>query len=231
MSAPGKPEPCRSPCPEQGSLPCSALPRAASLSPWILDPGHLEVPHGQMAPGAERSMPCVLLHGAGRHRVSPEPVLLPVCSGREMCILQFVLTTERPPASSAVTMGPSAGSFSMRSLTSCAREQGLGLVPCPPQPTPEHRAAGMGGGTQRIQHGRGLVLTPNWGNRGTTLAKVAPNEHGEYTWVFPALFQTTCCPHSASCAQSTPTGTAQLHSALSPGRTAAASLHSRRRDA
>lgn len=88
-----------------------------------------------------------------------------------------------------------------------------------------------GGGTQRIQHGRGLVLTPNRGNRGTALAKVAQNEHGEYTWVFPALFQTTCSPHGASCAQSTPTGTAQLRSALSPGRTAAASLHSRRRGA
>lgn len=162
--------------------------------------------------------------------MSPEPVLLPVCSGREMCILQFVLTTERPPVSSAVTMGPSAGSFSMRSLMSCAREQGLALVPCPPRPAPEHRAGGTGG-TQHIQHGRGLVLTPNRGNRGTALAKVAQNEHGEYTWVFPALFQTTCSPHGASCAQSTPTGTAQLHSALSPGRTAAASLHSRRRGA
>lgn len=170
--------------------------------------------------------------------MSPEPVLLPVCSGREMCILQFVLTTERPPASSAATMVPSAGSFSMRSLTSCAREQGLGralalaLVPCPSRPAPEHRAAGMGGDTQHIQHGRGcLVLTPNWGNRGTPLAKVAQNEHGEYVWLFPALFQTTCSPHGASCAQTTPKGTARLDSALSPGRTAAASPHSRRRGA
>lgn len=43
---------------------------------------------------------------------------LPVCSGTEMCILQFILTTAWPPASKAVTTGPSAGSFSIRSLTS-----------------------------------------------------------------------------------------------------------------
>lgn len=36
-----------------------------------------------------------------------------------MCILQLVLTTERAPRSRAETMAPSAGSLSMRSLTSC----------------------------------------------------------------------------------------------------------------
>jgi len=50
--------------------------------------------------------------------------LLPICSGREMCILQFVLTTARLPASNAATRAPSAGSFSTRSLTSCTVQWG-----------------------------------------------------------------------------------------------------------
>lgn len=44
---------------------------------------------------------------------------VPICSGAEMCILQLVRTTALPPVSSVSTMGLSAGSFSMRSLTSC----------------------------------------------------------------------------------------------------------------
>lgn len=102
--------------------------------------------------------------------MSPEPVLLPVCSGREMCILQFVLTTERPPVSSAVTMGPSAGSFSMRSLMSCAREQGLALVPCPPRPAPVHRAAGMGGHTAHPAW-EGISADPKPGEQGNSPCK------------------------------------------------------------
>lgn len=64
-----------------------------------------------------------------------------------MCILQLVLTTDRPPDSRAETMGPSAGSFSMRSLTSCVPEsgdrRGYGAGPCPvlPHPAPGTRAS------------------------------------------------------------------------------------------
>lgn len=46
-------------------------------------------------------------------------VCLPVCRGTEMCILQLVRTTDLPAVSSLTTIGLSAGSFSMRSLTSC----------------------------------------------------------------------------------------------------------------
>lgn len=46
---------------------------------------------------------------------------VPVCRGTEMCILQFVRTTTRPAVSSLTTMGLSAGSFSIRSLTSFKR--------------------------------------------------------------------------------------------------------------
>lgn len=52
------------------------------------------------------------------------PPCSPICSGREMCILQLVLTTARAPDSRAETMGPSAGSFSTRSLTSCVPKSG-----------------------------------------------------------------------------------------------------------
>lgn len=48
-----------------------------------------------------------------------------------MCILQLVLTTARPPASSADTMGPAAGSFSMRSLTSCVAKERMGVTALP----------------------------------------------------------------------------------------------------
>lgn len=41
-----------------------------------------------------------------------------------MCILQLVLTTARAPDSRAEMMGPSAGSFSTRSLTSCVPKSG-----------------------------------------------------------------------------------------------------------
>ena len=68
-----------------------------------------------------------------------------------MCILQLVLTTDRPPASRAETMGPSAGSFSMRSLTSCVPKSGdrggygAGPRPVPPHPVPGNRAGTKGG--------------------------------------------------------------------------------------
>lgn len=45
-------------------------------------------------------------------------VYVPVCRGTEMCILQLVRTTALPAVSSLTTIGLSAGSFSMRSLTS-----------------------------------------------------------------------------------------------------------------
>lgn len=48
-------------------------------------------------------------------------VCVPIWSGTEMCILQLVRTTALPPFSSMSTMGLSAGSFSMRSLTSCSQ--------------------------------------------------------------------------------------------------------------
>lgn len=48
-------------------------------------------------------------------------VRVPVCRGTEMCILQLVRTTDLPAVSSLTTMGLSAGSFSIRSLTSCIR--------------------------------------------------------------------------------------------------------------
>lgn len=79
-----------------------------------------------------------------------------------MCILQLVLTTDRPPDSRAETMGPSAGSFSMRSLTSCVPESGdrrgygAGLALCCPiqrqgtEPAPRRDK-------------EGLALTPNPG--------------------------------------------------------------------
>lgn len=45
-------------------------------------------------------------------------VCKPVCRGTEMCILQLVRTTNLPAVSNLTTIGLSAGSFSMRSLTS-----------------------------------------------------------------------------------------------------------------
>lgn len=45
-------------------------------------------------------------------------VRVPVCRGTEICILQLVRTTALPAVSSLTTIGLSAGSFSMRSLTS-----------------------------------------------------------------------------------------------------------------
>ena len=45
-------------------------------------------------------------------------VCVPICRGTEICILQLVRTTALPAVSSRTTMGLSAGSFSMRSLTS-----------------------------------------------------------------------------------------------------------------
>lgn len=42
----------------------------------------------------------------------------PVCKGTVMCSLQSPFTTVRPPRSSCFTIGPSSGSFSIRSLTS-----------------------------------------------------------------------------------------------------------------
>lgn len=48
---------------------------------------------------------------------------VPICRGTEICILQLVRTTALPAVSSWTTMGPSAGSFSMRSLTSYRKTQ------------------------------------------------------------------------------------------------------------
>ena len=45
-------------------------------------------------------------------------VCVPVCKGTEICILQLVRTTALPAVSSLTTIRLSAGSFSMRSLTS-----------------------------------------------------------------------------------------------------------------
>lgn len=49
--------------------------------------------------------------------------LIPVCSGTVMCSLQSHLTTALPPLSSCLTIGPSSGSFSILSLTSCKKSQ------------------------------------------------------------------------------------------------------------
>lgn len=48
---------------------------------------------------------------------------VPVCRGAEMCILQLVRTTVLPAVSSRATIGLSARSFSMRSLTSFQNKQ------------------------------------------------------------------------------------------------------------
>lgn len=48
---------------------------------------------------------------------------IPVCSGTVMCSLQSPLTTALPPLSSCLTIGPSSGSFSILSLTSCKQPQ------------------------------------------------------------------------------------------------------------
>lgn len=48
---------------------------------------------------------------------------LPACSGADRCICQFPRTTARLRASRVLTRGPSASSFSRRSLTSCRWER------------------------------------------------------------------------------------------------------------
>lgn len=78
----------------------------------------------------------------GLQVVSLAPAHSPVCSGREMCILQLVLTTDRPPASRAETMGPSIGSFSTRSLTSCVPKSRVGMALPLPHTTPSSAKGG-----------------------------------------------------------------------------------------
>lgn len=49
--------------------------------------------------------------------------VLPVCRGTVICSLQSALTTALPPLSSCLTIGPSSGSFSILSLTSCKQPE------------------------------------------------------------------------------------------------------------
>lgn len=62
----------------------------------------------------------VVLHRLEQYSYVILCVSVPVCRGTEICILQLVRTTALPAVSSLTTMGLSAGSFSMRSLTSYA---------------------------------------------------------------------------------------------------------------
>jgi len=120
--------------------------------PRFSAPGHTQVPPAQQR-APDPAAPSLAEAAAGSGS--------PVCSGREMCILQLVLTTARPPASRAETMGPSGGSFSMRSLTSCVPGSGDGVVTVlslTPHPI-QHRGAELAprGGEKRS------ALTPNPG--------------------------------------------------------------------
>lgn len=100
------------------------------------------------------------LPGSAQAAAGTAPARSPVCSGREMCILQLVLTTDRPPASRAETMGPSAGSFSMRSLTSCVPKSGdRGVWHCP-HPTPPIQRQGTKPAPRGDEVGLAQILDP-----------------------------------------------------------------------